>query len=140
MSIDQQLQLVRDAHPGLTVDWLESVDSTQSRVEPESLLISEQQSAGVGRRGNHWLTPAGRAVCLSYRFNLPLNARDMSGYALVVGLAIIETIRGFDPHSKAGLKWPNDLCVGGHKFGGILINMNTRQDKQLDVTVGIGIN
>lgn len=140
MSIDQQLQLIRDAHPGLKVDWLREVDSTQSRVEPESLLISEQQSAGVGRRGNHWLTPAGRAVCLSYRFSLPLTARDMSGYALVVGLAIIETIRAFDPHSKAGLKWPNDLYVDGHKFGGILINLNSTSQAKLDVTVGIGIN
>ena len=140
MATEQQLQLIRDAHPGLKVDWLHEVDSTQSRVRPDSLLISEQQSAGVGRRGNHWLTPAGRAVCLSYRFTLPLNARDMSGYALVIGLAIIDTIRAFEPAAGAGLKWPNDLYAAGQKFGGILINLNSASDGQLDVTVGIGIN
>jgi BirA family biotin operon repressor/biotin-[acetyl-CoA-carboxylase] ligase len=140
MSIDQQLQLIRDAHPDLAVDWLESVDSTQSRVGPDSLLISEQQTAGVGRRGNHWLTPTGRAICLSHRFTLPLSARHMSGYALVVGLAIIDTIRAFEPHGQAGLKWPNDLYATGRKFGGILINLNSTSQDQLEVTVGIGIN
>jgi BirA family biotin operon repressor/biotin-[acetyl-CoA-carboxylase] ligase len=140
MTIGPQLQRIRDDHPELVVDWLESIDSTQLRVLPDSLLISEQQSAGVGRRGNHWLTPAGRAVCLSYRFTLPLNARDMSGYALVIGLAIIDTIRAFEPAAGAGLKWPNDLYAAGQKFGGILINLNSTSDGQLDVTVGIGIN
>lgn len=136
----QQLQQLRAGHPELRIDWLDSVDSTQTRVRPNSILISEQQTAGVGRRGKQWLTPAGQAICFSYRFNLPLTARQMHGYALMIGLSIIQTMRRFDPDTRAGLKWPNDLYVDGHKFGGILINLHSLPEQALEVTVGIGIN
>ncbi|MFC3192630.1 biotin--[acetyl-CoA-carboxylase] ligase [Marinicella sediminis] len=133
-------QLIARHHPEIQVDWVETIDSTQSRVRPNSLLISEHQGAGVGRRGNHWLTPSGQAICLSYRFTLPLTANQMHGYALVVGLSIAATIRHFDPTAQPGLKWPNDLYHQGQKFGGILINLHTSTNNGLDITVGIGIN
>ena len=119
--------------------WVDSVTSTQSQVKPNSLLIAEQQTAGVGRRGKQWLTPKGRSVSLSYRFELALLAAQMTGYQITTALAIVDVIHAIDPAASLQLKWPNDLYHGGKKFAGILINLIPQQ-QHTEVIVGIGIN
>ncbi|TDR23508.1 biotin--[acetyl-CoA-carboxylase] ligase [Marinicella litoralis] len=145
----QGLDNLQQDHPNLTVSWVDSIDSTQQSVQANSILIAEQQLAGVGRRGNRWLTPSGQAICFSYRFTLNAQTNQMSGYALMVAVSIIQVIKAFDgaagSTTKAQLKWPNDLYFDQQKFGGILIhvkpmNPGAAGPKQLDVTVGIGIN
>ncbi len=119
--------------------WVDSVTSTQTQVKPNSLLIAEQQTAGVGRRGKQWLTPKGRSVSLSYRFELPVPASQMAGYQITTALAIVDVIHAIDPTVSLQLKWPNDLYHGGKKFAGILINLIPKQ-QHTEVIVGIGIN
>ena len=119
--------------------WVDTVRSTQAEVRPNSLLIAEHQSAGVGRRGNYWLTPKGRAISMSYRFELPLPAAQMAGYQITIALAIVKTILSFAPTAEVQLKWPNDLYHGDKKFAGILINLIPNQ-QHTEVIVGLGIN
>lgn len=135
-----RLSLLRSNHPELTVDWVEDIASTQFAVKPNALLIAEHQHAGVGRRGNHWLTPKGQSICFSYRFNLALSIEMMSGYALSVALAVIQTMLKYDPITQAKLKWPNDLYIFDKKFAGILIGLTPKEQNAIDVTIGIGIN
>lgn len=143
------LNALQKDHPKLKINWLDCIDSTQQSVKPNSLLIAEQQLAGVGRRGNSWLTPNGKSICLSYRFNLATDTSHMSGYALMVAITIIQVMAKFqaaaEPSIKAQVKWPNDLYFDHKKFAGILINLKPAGLKantlnQLDTTVGIGIN
>ncbi len=124
---------------GHSCQWLESVPSTQTAVKANSLLVAEHQSAGMGRRGKLWLTPKGRAICLSYRFALPLPVAQMAGYQITTALAITATIHSFEPSAAVQLKWPNDLYHQGKKFAGILINLIPQQ-QHTEVIVGIGIN
>lgn len=125
--------------PGLSCVYTPSIASTQEAVEPNSLLIADHQSAGVGRRGNQWLTPKGRSICLSHRFNMPLPLQQLSGYQMLVAVAITNSIKCFEPCADVQLKWPNDLYHQGRKFAGILINL--KQKKQVtEVVVGVGIN
>lgn len=119
--------------------WVETTNSTQTEVKPNSLLIAEHQSAGVGRRGNQWLAAKGRSICMSYRFTLPLPAAQMAGYQITTALAIVNTIDAYEPEATVQLKWPNDLYHGGEKFAGILINLIPKQ-KLTEVIVGIGLN
>lgn len=132
--------LLKATHPELNIDWIDCIESTQSAVQPNSLLIAETQTAGVGRRGNRWLTVKNKSICLSLRLSLPTPVSGLSGYALAIAVAVIETLLHFSPTTEAQLKWPNDLYVKNKKFGGILINLTPKNKLTTDVTIGIGIN
>ncbi|MCB1582047.1 MAG: biotin--[acetyl-CoA-carboxylase] ligase [Marinicella sp.] len=134
------ITLLQNTHRELNIDWVEHIASTQSAVKNNGLLIAENQPAGVGRRGNHWLTVPGKSICFSLRLNLTSSVAGLSGYALIIGVAVIETLLFFDTHTQARLKWPNDLYVNDKKFGGILINLTPKTSNTTDVTIGIGIN
>ncbi len=143
MSTISNLSVIQQRHPKLDVEWLESIASTQQSVRANSLLVAEHQNAGVGRRGNHWLTPKGKAICFSYRFNLTATTQQMSGYALMVAVSITQVIEQFDESAGISqIKWPNDLYANDKKFAGILINLKPIKatPNQLDVIIGIGIN
>ncbi len=126
--------------PGIHCEYLPETTSTQTLVQANSLLVADHQTAGVGRRGNQWLTPPGRSVCLSYRFALPLGTEQLSGYQITSALAILATLQQFEPEVPAQLKWPNDLYHQDAKFAGILINLIPVTAQQTEVVVGIGIN
>ncbi|MGJ8662237.1 MAG: biotin--[acetyl-CoA-carboxylase] ligase [Marinicella sp.] len=138
------LSLIEQDHPDKHISWVDSIDSTQSAVKPNSILIAEYQKAGVGRRGNSWLSASGQSICFSYRFILRTEINHMSGYALIIALATIQAMADYEvPTGKtiqAQVKWPNDLYFEDKKFAGILISLKPKGKKQLDVTVGIGIN
>jgi BirA family biotin operon repressor/biotin-[acetyl-CoA-carboxylase] ligase len=38
------------------------------------------------------------------------------------------------------LKWPNDLFASGEKLGGVLVELNSRADKEVCAIIGIGLN
>jgi len=136
----KHLSQLRAWHPDLNIEWLDTVTSTQSKVQPNSLLVAEHQSAGMGRRGNQWLTPQGQAICFSYRFELPLAPQQLRGYQVTVALAVIETLKQYDPATAAQIKWPNDLYFEHCKFAGILINLIPTPHQKTEVVIGVGIN
>ncbi len=134
-------QRLQNNHSDLTIEIVANTVSTQQQVAPDSVLIADSQQAGVGRRGNHWLSPPGQAISLSYRFCLPLKAAELSGFQLTAALAVTATMRHFGCPSQRLLKWPNDLCLSQRKFGGILINLSPGKDRQsTEMIVGIGLN
>lgn len=100
-----------------------------------TVLVTEEQTAGRGRSGRQWSCPAGAGLMFSVRVSaaeIPPIRRAWTGAAL--GLAIV---RGFHAVAgvEAGLKWPNDVLVGGLKCGGILA-----ESIGDSVVVGAGLN
>lgn len=139
--------LIKLQHPDLSIMTVACTDSTQKQIKADGILIANQQTAGIGRHGNHWLSPEDRSICFSYRFNLPVAAQVLSGYQLSIGLAIVKTMQHFGCQHNRFLKWPNDLIFENKKFAGILINLtpqtkaqNSPEKPSTQVTVGIGIN
>lgn len=122
--------------PGFTVEVLPSVDSTNTelmrraragQVEPV-LLVAEQQTAGRGRMGRAWHSQAGDS--LTFSVGMPLAPVNWSGLSLAVGVSVAESLQPVLPPAggavpRVGLKWPNDLWLGGRggdrKLGGILV-------------------
>ena len=122
--------------PGFTVEVLPSVDSTNTelmrraragQVEPV-LLVAEQQTAGRGRMGRAWHSQAGDS--LTFSLGMPLAPVNWSGLSLAVGVSVAESLQPVLPPAgsavpRVGLKWPNDLWLGGaggdRKLGGILV-------------------
>ena len=90
-----------------------------------TLVTAGEQTAGRGRQGRTWQTPAGVAIAASLVLRefddlLPLRA----------GLAVAD-VAG----PGALVKWPNDVWVDGKKIAGILVE--ARGDWAV---LGIGVN
>ncbi len=102
-------------------------------------VVSQEQSAGRGRRGRGWSSPSG-GIYLSIVFPPPsIDPALIGNLSLWVGMQIscwLVQRFGF----RASLKWPNDLMFDGRKLGGILIESGIEGQKQGPVIIGIGMN
>jgi BirA family biotin operon repressor/biotin-[acetyl-CoA-carboxylase] ligase len=59
--------------------------------------------------------------------------------SILAGVAIVRAVRtctGSDPR----IKWPNDVMLGGKKFGGILVESVVQGNQVAYAVLGIGIN
>lgn len=132
---------------GHPVSFYETINSTNLRAKldadsgaPEgALVVADMQTAGRGRRGRTWSSPAG----LNVYFTLILKPRYVPDKAsmvtLVMALAVAEGIRE-TCGVEAGIKWPNDIVVNGKKVCGILTEMSVEKDFIHHVVIGVGIN
>lgn len=105
-----------------------------------AVFLAERQHAGQGRRGRAWNSPMAANLYLSLSRRFVLTPAALSGLSLVVGVLIVEALHGLG-YRAITLKWPNDLIHANRKLGGILINLQSLEDKaSTGVVIGIGIN
>lgn len=133
--------------PAWPVHISDSIDSTNAealrliesgRTAP-FLVLSEQQTAGRGRRGRKWVSPFAQNVYYSLVMRIEGGMRQLEGLSLVVGLAVMQALRDAGVRG-AGLKWPNDVLVGQKKIAGILLELVGDPADVCHVVIGIGIN
>ena len=104
------------------------IDSTNSYLFNQPLAdkikicIADEQTAGRGRRGKNWHSPAGSNLYLSFAHRLHIEASALSGLSLAVGITLAETLQEYC-QDKIQVKWPNDLLVNGKKLSGILVKV-----------------
>lgn len=126
---------------------LDSLDSTNAEVmrrlaagaSPPFAVIAERQTEGRGRRGRRWVSPYAQNLYYSLALRIDGGARQLEGLSLVVGLAVLATLRAFGL-VDAGLKWPNDLLVNNRKIAGILLELLGDPADICHVVVGVGVN
>lgn len=107
---------------------------------PEGLLVlAETQTAGRGRQGRRWLTPAGSALALSLVLRPPIDAQHATRVTMLAGVAVCEALEQV-AGLQAGLKWPNDVLLDGRKAGGILVESGLSATRLDYVVLGIGLN
>ena len=98
-------------------------------------LRAERQTAGRGRQGRVWESPAGNLYA-STLVRLRPHDPPAAGLALVTAVALEEAVRLWLPAAAAlQIKWPNDLLLAGAKLSGILLE---RQGNA--VVIGMGVN
>jgi len=102
-----------------------------------TVCLANHQSAGRGRNGKSWHSPAGAGLLLSVSRTAP-KPPDGS-LALALGVAIAEGLEIFTS-DRVELKWPNDLVAQGHKLGGILVETSTQGGAETRVVAGLGVN
>jgi BirA family biotin operon repressor/biotin-[acetyl-CoA-carboxylase] ligase len=102
-------------------------------------VYAEAQTAGRGRQGRQWFSPAGCALFLSVVVRDPRLQRHLTWVPLAVGVAVATMLR-HDDCIEVGIKWPNDLVVGGRKVGGILCEGAMGAGGVTGVVCGIGLN
>lgn len=101
------------------IEYTESTGSTNTdlmqadKVAGDTVLLTNEQSAGKGRLGRHWVSPAGSQLIFSVLI-LPDSLDHLGTLPLAAGLAVTDSVEG------AVLKWPNDVHIDGKKLCGIL--------------------
>jgi BirA family biotin operon repressor/biotin-[acetyl-CoA-carboxylase] ligase len=138
MDIDK-IRTARTANP---IHFFASIGSTMTEAAnlaeagaPHgTVVVAEEQSAGIGRLGRTWLSPAGAGIYCSILLRLKLPPASAPIASLLVGLAAADAIQKTTDLS-CDLRWPNDVLIGERKVAGILTQLINDC-----VIAGIGIN
>jgi BirA family biotin operon repressor/biotin-[acetyl-CoA-carboxylase] ligase len=102
------------------------------------VIVADSQTAGRGRLGREWHSPAGKNLYFSCVLRPDLPATQVPPITLCAGLAVCEVVNSLG--ATASIKWPNDVWVGEKKLAGVLTEMSTRSQKVDSVIVGVGLN
>ena len=129
------------------IHYQASIDSTNALARtlagqgaPEgTLVITEEQTAGRGRRGRAWISPAGANLLFSVLLRPPIEGERVFVLTMVLALAGLKAVKKVTG-VKAMIKWPNDLYLGAKKLAGILTEFSVK-GRQVDWAVlGMGMN
>lgn len=143
-----ELESIRNTEwAGCEIHTYSTVDSTNTKAKElaeagspgGTLVVAEQQSAGKGRRGRGWESPAGSGIFMSLLLKPDIDPNNASMLTLVAALAAASAITDVTGE-PAGIKWPNDIVMQGKKVCGILTEMSAQFDYINHIVIGIGIN
>ncbi len=104
-----------------------------------TLIIAERQTAGKGRLGRSWHSPARRGLYLSIILRPPIAPPQAPGISLIAALSVAEAIKA-QLRLPAMIKWPNDVLCHDRKVCGVLTELAAELDRVRYIIVGIGIN
>ncbi len=131
------------------VSVLDHCDSTNAVLAREpmgaqpngTVVTTEVQANGRGRRGRAWIAPPGGSLALSMLWRFDRGAGALAGLPLAVGVAVVNALK------RAGdcpvrLKWPNDVVCEGAKLGGILVEtrIGSSGTGPVMAIIGVGLN
>ncbi len=123
-------------YPSLSSTMDTAREAALKGLQEGTVVIAGEQTGGRGRLKRTWLAPEGN-IALS--IILHPETKTLPYLIMIASLAVaqsIESVAGV----KAGIKWPNDVLIGGKKAGGILIENEVRGNRAAFSIVGIGIN
>lgn len=140
MAID--VTALRQARPATAFHYFPTIGSTMTEAArlasanaPNgSVVIADEQTAGVGRLGRTWVSAPDVGVYCSVILRLPLPNAKLPIANLLLGLAVAEAIEKTSGLA-CDLRWPNDVLISAKKVCGILTQLVDRV-----VVAGIGLN
>lgn len=103
-----------------------------------TVVLAETQTAGRGRLGKIWFSPAGVNLYASVLFRPSLPTREVGAFSLISSLALSEAM--WAEGAAAGIKWPNDIVIDGRKVAGTLVTCASGGDVLDYVILGVGAN
>lgn len=126
---------------------LETTDSTNSEAERRLaagdatplVIIARRQTHGRGRRGRIWQSTQAGNLYITFAFRPHATSARLQDFTLWLGVSLCELVEKFCRLSP-GLKWPNDLHLGGRKAGGMLTEARIDSDQVRDLVFGLGLN
>ena len=121
---------------------LETVGSTMKEIkkhigDKNICLIADEQTKGIGRRGNQWISPKGN-IYLSFLLKYNLSIEDHFLFTAVSANSILLCLNNYI-NENIYIKWPNDIIVNGSKIAGIMTEIVEHNGIKY-VIIGIGIN
>ncbi|MCJ7594545.1 MAG: biotin--[acetyl-CoA-carboxylase] ligase [Desulfobacterales bacterium] len=129
------------------VIYHESLESTNTLAKdlaiqgcPEgTVVLTEEQTQGRGRRGRTWLSPGRENLLFSVVLRPTMDPERVFVLTMILALAAVDGVNavcGLTP----GIKWPNDLYLKGKKLAGILTEFSTKGGCVDYVVLGLGLN
>ena len=106
--------------------------------ENGTVIVTDKQTAGRGRRGRDWISPEGNCY-FSMLLYPDVSVDKASMITLIAALAVAKAVK-ITNDINAMIKWPNDVVANGKKLCGILTESSTDLEYIQYVVVGIGIN
>lgn len=104
-----------------------------------TVVVSEIQTQGKGRRGRRWMSERGQGIWFSLILKPDIPPDKASVLTLVTALAVVKAIRRITG-TRPLIKWPNDVVISGRKVCGILTELSACKGAVKHIVVGIGIN
>lgn len=128
---------------GWTLHYQPTTDSTNDDAKEAALagcpdrtiFITDEQRAGRGRLGRHWLAPPGTSLLFSIVFRRPLPPILLTALCSVAAAEAVEQATAL----QARIKWPNDIMIGARKVCGVLTEVGPQHGSAVTV-VGMGLN
>jgi len=108
-------------------------------LEEGTVIVTRNQTAGRGQRGNTWESEAGKNIACSillYPSFVPIQRFFL--LSEVISLGVKETLDAYT--EEITVKWPNDIYYQERKIAGILIENEITGNKYSLSVAGIGIN
>jgi len=136
---------------GRRILWLASTGSTndvaahlaEGGADEGTTVVAESQTAGRGRLGRQWFSPAGAglyvSVILRPRHVFGRGQNPVALLTLGSGVAVAESVRSVTG-LPAEIKWPNDVLINRRKLAGILAESAAQGGALQYVVLGIGLN
>lgn len=123
-------------------DTIGSTNDYAKKVAVESndgtIVVSEEQTSGRGRRGKEWHSIKGDGIWLSVVLKPDIYPYKAPFITQIAGASIVKALKnlGID----ASIKWPNDIIVNNKKVSGILTEPWAEIDRINYIVLGIGMN
>ena len=138
---------LRKISPELHLEVLDECTSTNTVLAERAssgalhgaVLVCEHQSTGRGRRGHLWVSGVGGSLTFSILWRFARGAGALGGLSLAVAVGAAKALESLGIRGT-GVKWPNDLYLGGRKLGGILIEISGDVLGPSAAVIGVGIN
>lgn len=132
---------------GTRITRLDSVESTNKYCEALDLgevgdftcYWALEQTAGIGQRGNHWVSEPGENLTFSLVLHPTFLESDRQfRLTQALSLALVDCLSTF--HVPVAIKWPNDIYADGHKICGTLVSTRLQGGYIASAVCGIGLN
>ena len=121
---------------------LETTESTMIEIkkyigDKNICILADKQTAGIGRRGNKWISPKGN-IYLSFLFKYNLSIKDHFVFTAVTANSITNFLNRHI-NENVNIKWPNDININDSKIAGIMTEIVEKNNIKY-IIIGIGIN
>jgi len=131
---------------GKNVYHFETIDSTnlyakklvKEGVEEGSVVISDVQLSGRGRKNRTWSSPNG-GLWFSIILYPKISLKNGMLVTMASSVAIVQGIKDIIGITPV-IKWPNDLLINDKKVCGILAEIEAEKDNIKYAIIGIGVN
>jgi BirA family biotin operon repressor/biotin-[acetyl-CoA-carboxylase] ligase len=145
LAVEADLPFVRTIVRRRTVDSTNALAKSlllQGLDDLPLLVWADTQRLGKGQRNSQWWSDEG-SLTFTVGVNPVTHGLRISQeprLSLVMAVAVIKAIKSSGwPHPGIGIRWPNDIEVGGRKLGGILPE-RVETDRGHHVVIGVGLN
>ena len=102
-------------------------------------VFAESQTAGRGRLGRKWHSPAFRGLWFSVLLRPNCRPHETTRVTILAATAVARAI-GRETDLSPQIKWPNDILLNGRKVAGLLTELSAEIDRVKHVIVGIGLD